>query len=62
MPWPQLKLSKVDNFKKEFKHPGKGIPNLVITDLQGKIIKSSYEGETYIGPRAVMSHLETLLK
>jgi len=62
MPWPQLKLSKTEKFKKEFKHPGGGIPNLVLTDLQGNLIKTSYEGETYVGPGVVMNHLETLLK
>lgn len=62
MPWPQLKLSKVEKFRKEFKHPGGGIPNLVLTDLQGKIIKASYEGTEYKGPAVVMNHLGSLLK
>lgn len=61
MPWPQLKLSKKNKFKKEFKHPGTGIPNLVLCDLEGKLIKTSYEDGKYIGPYAVMQHLETLL-
>lgn len=61
MPWPQLKLSKVDKFKNEFKHPGTGIPNLVLCDLEGKLIKTSYVDGKYIGPHAVMQHLETLL-
>ena len=62
MNWPQLKLSKADKFKKEFKHPGGGIPNLVLTDLEGNILKSSYEGTDYKGPHVVMNHLGTLLK
>lgn len=62
MPWPQLKLSKVKSFDKEFKYPGGGIPNLVLTDLEGKLIKGSYEGENYVGPYVVMNHLGTLLK
>ena len=62
MPWPQLKLSKVEKFKKEFKHPGGGIPNLVLTDPQGNLIKTSYEGKNYVGPTAVMNHLATLLE
>lgn len=62
MKWPHLKLSKVEKFRKEFKHPGTGIPNLVLTDLDGKILKSSYEGETYLGPAVVMDHLGKLLK
>ena len=62
MPWPQLKLSKVKSFKNEFPYPGGGIPNLVLTDLEGKLIKGSYEGKQYAGPYVVMAHLETLLK
>jgi len=62
MPWPQLKLSKTEKFKQKFNHPGRGIPNLVLTDLEGKLIKGSYENDDYIGPTAVMKHLATLLK
>ncbi|GAA5125976.1 redoxin family protein [Luteolibacter yonseiensis] len=62
MPWPQLKLSRTEKFKKEFKYPGGGIPNLVLTDTEGKLIKGSYEGQTYVGPTVVMNHLGTLLK
>ena len=62
MPWPHLKLSKVEKFKKEFNHPGTGIPNLVLTDTQGKLLKTSYEGATYVGPAVVMNYLGTLLK
>ena len=61
MPWPQLKLSKTEKFKKEFKHPGGGIPNLVLTDPQGVLLKTSYEGKNYVGPTVVMNHLATLL-
>lgn len=62
MTWPHLKLTKAASFKKKFKHPGGGIPNLVLTDLEGNLIKTSYEGKNYIGPTAVMEHLEGLLK
>jgi thiol-disulfide isomerase/thioredoxin len=62
MQWPQLKLSKADRFKKDFKHPGTGIPNLVLTDTEGKLIKTSYVDGKYMGPASVMNHLESLLK
>ena len=62
MQWPQLKLSKADKFQQEFKHPGTGIPNLVLTDTQGNLLKTSYENGTYLGPTVVMNHLEKLLK
>jgi thiol-disulfide isomerase/thioredoxin len=61
MNWPHLSLSKVKGFKKEFNHPGSGIPNLVLTDLEGKLIKTSYEGNQYLGPTFVMEHLKGLL-
>lgn len=57
----ELELSKVEKFHKQFSHPGRGIPNLVLCDLQGKLIKTSCEGEQYIGPTAVMTHLNALL-
>ncbi len=62
MSWPHLKLSRVEKFKKEFKHPGGGIPNLVLTDTEGKLLATSYEGQTYKGPAVVMNHLGSLLK
>jgi len=62
MPWPQLKLSKTERFKKEFHHPGTGIPNLVLTDLQGNLLKTSYVNGDYIGPTSVMNYLATLFK
>lgn len=62
MKWPQLKFSKVEKFKKEFNHPGTGIPNLVLTDLKGNVVKASYENGQYVGPKVVMDHLAKLLK
>lgn len=62
MQWPHLKLSKVKSFKKKFEHPGGGIPNLVLTDLEGNLIKTSYVDGNYMGPHSVMSHLGDLLK
>ena len=61
MPWPQLKLSNVEKFKKEFKHPGGGIPNLVLTDLEGKLLKTSYVDDKYVGPNSVMNYLGSIL-
>jgi nucleoredoxin len=36
MPWPQLKFKKTDEFKKNFQHGVRGIPSLIISDLDGK--------------------------
>lgn len=61
MTWPHLKLSKVEDFEEDFPHPGGGIPNLVPTDTQGKLLKTSYVDGKYVGPNVVMHHLGTLL-
>ncbi|GAA5483352.1 thioredoxin-like domain-containing protein [Haloferula sargassicola] len=55
MPWPQLKLRKVEKFDKEHPDKCKGIPYLVVTDLQGKILA---EGNAY----GILPQLDTLLK
>ncbi len=38
MPWPQLELSKADDFKREFPHGVEGIPSVIVCDLEGKIV------------------------
>lgn len=38
MPWPALKLSAVEKFRKEFDHGVRGIPSVVVCDLEGKIV------------------------
>ncbi|MGL5018268.1 MAG: thioredoxin-like domain-containing protein [Luteolibacter sp.] len=62
MKWPHLKFSKVSRFKQEFNHPGTGIPNLVLADTEGNLLKTSYVNGEYLGPTSVMKHLGTLLK
>ena len=62
MPWPALEFDK-----KKKKSPivgigGRGIPDLIILDSEGKILSSSYEGDNYVGPRKVLQDLEDLLK
>jgi len=38
MPWPQLKLRKVEDFKKDFKHGVTGIPSVIVCELDGKVL------------------------
>jgi nucleoredoxin len=41
MPWPQLKLSKVASFEKSFDHGVRGIPAVIVCDLEGKIVSAN---------------------
>lgn len=36
MPWPLLKFKKAKNFKKRFPHGVRGIPSLIVCDIDGK--------------------------
>ncbi|MFK7849528.1 MAG: thioredoxin-like domain-containing protein [Akkermansiaceae bacterium] len=38
MPWPHLKLSKAPSFKKKFSHGVRGIPSVIVCDLEGNIV------------------------
>jgi hypothetical protein len=38
MPWPQLKLGKVEKFEKEFNHGVTGIPSVVVCKLDGEVV------------------------
>lgn len=59
--WPHIKNSQISMFEKTFPHPGGGIPNVVITDLQGKIVASSYQGNQYYGAKFSLISLQCLL-
>ena len=41
MPWPQLKQSKADSFKEKFPHGVRGIPSVIVCDLEGKIVSAN---------------------
>lgn len=41
MPWPQLKMSRVAKFEKQFDHKVNGIPSVITCDLDGNIVSRS---------------------
>lgn len=59
MPWPAFRYGQ----NKDIVSPnGGGIPNLLVTDAEGKKLLDSYSSSgQYIGPTAVMLELEKLL-
>ena len=49
MPWPQLKLRKVEDFKQKFQHGVSGIPSVIVCDIDGKNLgnyRSNLDGIT----------------
>lgn len=41
MPWPQLKHSRAGSFKGKFDHGVRGIPAVIVCDLDGKIVSAN---------------------
>ncbi|MES2983139.1 MAG: thioredoxin-like domain-containing protein [Verrucomicrobiota bacterium] len=41
MPWPQLKFSQIGKFEGKFNHGVKGIPAVIVCDLEGKIVTNN---------------------
>jgi thiol-disulfide isomerase/thioredoxin len=41
MPWPQLKQSKAASFKQKFDHGVRGIPAVIVCDLEGKVVSAN---------------------
>jgi len=62
MPWPALEFSKKKSNRALTQYSGPGIPCLVLVDREGKVISSSYEGKSYVGPNKVLSDIESTLK
>lgn len=61
MPWPAVPYAKR---KHRFltKYEGSGIPCLVVTDRQGRLLYHSYHGEEYVGPDAPKRQLDATLR
>lgn len=62
MPWPALDFSKKGKRSPIQGLGGRGIPDLILIDADGKVLSTSYEGDDYVGPRKVLRDLEELLK
>jgi len=62
MKWPHIEAGALALFREEFQLPGRLIPNVVVTDREGNVLKSSYDREgLYHGPEIPMNHLKNLL-
>jgi nucleoredoxin len=62
MPWPSMKYPDLDkpavSVKKYF---GPGIPDLVLTDENGKVLSDSYQGQDYVGPQKVIDDIKKIV-
>jgi thiol-disulfide isomerase/thioredoxin len=61
MTWPAVRYADID-FTNAKKYMGSGIPDLVLTDANGKVLSDSFNGETYLGPQKVMGDIQTMVQ
>ena len=60
MPWPAIEYGKLANVAALQKYAGRGIPDLVIVDANGKVLADSYASGKYVGPAKVLDDLSTI--
>ncbi len=53
MPWPQLKLNEVQDFRKQFHHGVSGIPSVIVCELDGTKLEGNFRN---------LAELEKLVK
>lgn len=62
MRWPAIEFSQAKKIRKINGYYGRGIPNLVFVDAEGKVLSSSYVNDKYVGPEKVMDDIKDYLK
>jgi nucleoredoxin len=60
MPWPAIDFPKLGGKEAIRKYAGAGIPCLVLVDVTGKVISSTYAGAQYLGPAKVLGDLDAI--
>jgi len=63
MSFPHLDRSQVSAFETAYPITGQNLPNLIITDVKGRPLKSAYDSKgNYVGPEVAMNFLKTQLE
>ena len=61
MPWPAIDYDKRNEKKELLASAGNGIPALVLVEAGGKLISSSFDGKSNVGPQKVLDDLDSVL-
>ncbi len=62
MTWPAVRFSDIDDSTLNAKkYCGPGIPCLVLTDTNGKVLSDSFHGQDYVGPGQVMDDIKKMV-
>jgi nucleoredoxin len=62
MSWPTVRFSDIEDSRLGAKkYCGPGIPCLVLTDANGKVLSDSFHGKDYVGPEQVIEDIKKLV-
>ena len=62
MTWPAVRFSDIDDQRLAAKkYCGSGIPCLVLTDTNGKVLSDSFQGQDYLGPQKVVDDIQKMV-
>jgi nucleoredoxin len=62
MSWPTVRFSDIEDPRLGAKkYCGPGIPCLVLTDANGKVLSDSFHGKDYVGPEQVIEDIKKLV-
>jgi nucleoredoxin len=60
MPWPAIDYDQLPELASLKQLGGPSIPSLLLLDVTGRVLASSYDGETYLGPQNTLAALDKI--
>ena len=61
MAWPAVRFDDIDKTNAN-QFCGEGIPDIVLTDADGKVLSDSFNGSEYLGPYKVIDDIKSMVK
>ncbi len=62
MTWPAVRFDDIDATKVDDMDPNAGLPDLILTDADGKVLSNTFNGSDYIGPDKVLDDIKSILR
>jgi len=60
MPWLAIDFDQLGSFAQLKQLGGESIPSLLVVDDQSRVVASSYDGQTYVGPQNALAALDKI--
>ena len=60
MTWPAVRFDDIERVKAN-QYCGRGIPDLVLVDANGKVLSNSFDGSEFLGPQKVIDDIKSMV-